>query len=114
MLRKLMLTLTMAVGAATTSLSPGYAQDAAYWGRRGAGAAHWSPSGHHPDGGSCCYHHRSGAVAAATVAGLAAGTAVGIASRPLYTASQIMGYAAPPIIYGPPVVYAPGPYYYAR
>lgn len=66
--------------------------------------------GHWP----CCYS--GGAVAAAGIAGLAVGTAVGVAaaSHPAYVAPPPVVYAAPPpVVYAPPpVVYAPPPTYY--
>ena len=114
MIRTLVLTLLLTAGTTTTYVSCAHAQGAAYWGPHGAAIIHSGPPGGHPyGGGSCCYRHHS--AAAAAIAGLAVGTAVGIASRPAYRAPQVVGYVAPPVIYAaPPVVYAPGAYYYPR
>lgn len=114
MIRKLVLTILLTAGTATTYVFPARAQGAAYWGPHGAAIIHSGPpGGHYYGGGSCCYRHHS--TAAAAVAGLAVGAAVGIASRPAYSAPPVVAYVAPPVVYAaPPVVYAPGAYYYPR
>ena len=115
MIRKLSFALLIA-GTTTTYAFFADAQGAAYWGPHGAAIVHSGPpGGRFYGGGSCCYRHHG--AAAAAIAGLAVGTAVGIASRPVYRAPQVVGYAAPPVIYAsPPVVYAApvNPYYYAH
>jgi hypothetical protein len=108
MFRKLMLTAGLAASVAMATASPAFAggwvatgPHGVIVGHRGHALGYWG-WGHGP----CC----GGAVAAGAIAGLAVGTAVGIAaaSRPVYAAPRVV-YAAPP-----PVVYAPVPYYYVR
>ncbi|HUC18501.1 MAG TPA: hypothetical protein VMA37_12540 [Acetobacteraceae bacterium] len=58
----------------------------------------------------CCY---GGAVAAGAVAGLAVGTAIGVAaaSHPAYVVPPPVVYApAPPVVYAPPPVVYPPPH----
>lgn len=108
--RKLCLASALCLGAAAAATVPAHAGGWSYTGPHGGTAtfSHWGGPGYWGRG-PCCYGYGAGAAA---VAGLAVGTAVGVAaaSRPAYPV-----YAAPPpVVYAaPPVVYAPGGYYYA-
>lgn len=111
MLRKLALISLLIAGTAAAAVSPAYARDWTYTGPHGATVTHWGwgPGPRHWGPGPCCY---GGRVAVGAVAGLAVGTAVGVAAAARPVPPPVV-YAPPPVVYAaPPVVYAPGGYYY--
>jgi hypothetical protein len=128
MIRKLMVTSLLIL--ATAVAAPSFAAGSAHWGSHGAsaswgpggGSAHWGVNGastswggggryywgprgayygpHYYGPGPCCF---TGAAVTAA-AGLAVGTALGVAAEAAYVPS--------PLPYPASVVYAPGGYYY--
>jgi hypothetical protein len=117
MFKKISVAVVLSAVTLAAIAGPAHAGGWSYTGPRGHSATfnHWGGGGYYGHGyyghGPCCY--RGGAVAAAGVAGLAVGAAVGVAAAshpayPVYVAPPPVVYAAPP-----PVVYAaPPPAYY--
>lgn len=112
MMRKIMLAALVMTGSAAAAVFPAYAGQPYY----GSGYGHYGyPGGYgHPYSGA--YGHPAPYYGGgAAIAGLAVGTAVGLAlaPRPVYVTPPPVVYVAPSVSYPQPaMVYAPGSYYY--